>query len=87
MVSILTQLFGTILGFLDGILPGSPFAEWLAVTDDLLLGLSWLNWVMPMTDMIALMTAWIGVCFLVTTAKVFILDGGSIARMVMRGGE
>lgn len=83
MVSVLVQFFQTVLGWLNSILPSSPFTEFLVVAEDLRLGLAWLNWCMPLGAMFGLLVTWVGLCALITSVRVFMDEGGSVASLVL----
>ena len=61
MLNFLTGLISGILGFLNGVLPDSPFQSFLQGAQGLQTGLGWLNWVVPIGDMILVFTAWLAV--------------------------
>ena len=70
MLSGFLQLIGTIFDWLNGLLPDSPFADALQVTQDMTLGLSWLNWVLPISEMLVMLALWIAAMAAVTAVKV-----------------
>lgn len=73
---MLQALFGfvsTIFGWLSNLLPDSPFANFAHVTDQMSLGLSWLNWLIPMNEMLAILAIWITACAAITAVR-FALD-------------
>lgn len=59
MLSGLLGMIGTFFGWLGGLLPDSPFAGVVSVTDDLRQGLAWLNWLVPISDMLVVLGLWI----------------------------
>lgn len=69
MIDFLTQLFSGLLGFFDSLLPGNPFEGMLTITDDLMLGLGWLNWLVPLQGMVAMATIWLMSCVGVVAVK------------------
>ena len=83
MVSVIVGFFQTVFGFISGILPGDPFAQFLVVAEDLQLGLAWLNWCMPLSAMFGLLVTWVGACALITAVRVFMDGGGDVAGLVL----
>ena len=68
MLSFLSTLISGILGFLNNFLPDSPFRDFLTSTESLQLGLGWLNWFVPIGQMLTffvlylgLLVVWVGV--------------------------
>lgn len=69
MLAFLNALFGGIIGFLNNLLPGNPFDGMLQVTQDMALGLGWLNWFVPLQGMVAMATIWLMSCLAVVGVK------------------
>lgn len=70
---MLQAIFGfisTIFGWLGNLLPDSPFDGVVQVTDNLVLGISWLNWLLPISDMLVSLFLWIGACVAITAVRV-----------------
>lgn len=82
MLSGLLSLLGTLFGWLGDLLPDSPFAAWMQVTDDLVLGLGWLNWVLPLGEMLTMLSLWIAAMLAVTAFKIGMDTMGHIAGKV-----
>ena len=68
MLSFLADLISGLLGFLNSFLPDSPFRDFLTSTESLQLGLGWLNWFVPIGQMLTffalylgLLVVWVGV--------------------------
>ena len=59
-----------MFGFLDGLLPDSPFADAFQVTQQMSLGIGWLNWLMPIGEMLVIMSLWIAACLAITAIRV-----------------
>lgn len=85
MLSWISSLLSGILGFFNSVLPDSPFADVLQGSEDLQTGLAWLNWLMPIGDMLgiflaylAVLLVWAAVDFALSKAEgsVFSLVGG-----------
>lgn len=70
MLQTLTSLLATVFGFLDGLLPDSPFADAFQVTQQMSLGIGWLNWLMPIGEMLVIMSLWIAACLAITAIRV-----------------
>lgn len=83
MLDGLMQIFSTIFGFVGGLLPTSPFAEWAVVSDNIRLGLGWLNWFCPIAQMLAMLLVWIGCAVAVTALRMWLNAGGNVAKKVM----
>ena len=56
MLAAILGLFQGIAGWLTQILPESPFTN-MAIPEGMQQGLGWLNWFLPLGDMLALMGA------------------------------
>ena len=82
MLSGFLQLIGTIFDWLNGLLPDSPFADALQVTQDMTLGLSWLNWVLPISEMLVMLALWIAAMAAVTAVKVALSVTSSVGGKV-----
>lgn len=70
MLDFLTNLFTGLFGFLDQMLPNSPFGDWAVVTNDMHLGLGWLNWLFDLSGCLAIFVVWITLAVTVTIAKI-----------------
>ena len=70
---MLQAIFGfisTIFGWLGNLLPDSPFADIVQVTDQLVLGISWLNWLLPINEMLVTLFLWIAACVAITAVRI-----------------
>lgn len=72
MFSLVVSALTGAISFLVSFLPLSPFQD-LSVPDTLDTALGWLNWFCPMTDLMAVFTAWL-VCMGVWATVRLILD-------------
>lgn len=81
---LLTVLSG-LFGFVGGLLPTSPFAEWAAISENLRMGLGWLNWFCPIGTFSQMLVAWIALAAAVTALKMFLNAGGNVAEKVLGG--
>lgn len=68
MLSFLADFVTGLLWLLDRFLPNSPFRDFITSMDSLTLGLSWLNWFVPIGQMLTffalylgLLVVWVGV--------------------------
>lgn len=68
MLEFIVGLFQGIVNTLKSILPVSPFAD-LTISEDVGNALGWLNWVFPISDCLAIMTAWLAALLLFTIAR------------------
>ena len=82
MLSGFLQLLGTIFSWLNGLLPDSPFADAVQVTQDMTLGLSWLNWILPISEMLVMLALWIAAMAAVTAVKVALSVSSSVGGKV-----
>lgn len=71
MLSILLSLFGSLLSWLASVLPASPFASLSLSLSGVANALGWLNWVVPVGDMLTLFAAWLA-CVAVWQAVSFV---------------
>lgn len=59
MLSFLVSLLHGVFSFLAGFLPDSPLAGVVDTLDGADVGLGWLNWFVPVGDMLALLGLWL----------------------------
>lgn len=69
MLSALLNLLGTVFGWLGGLLPDSPLSGFAVVTEDMRMGIAWLNWLVPMGEMLTALGLWIAAVALFTVIK------------------
>lgn len=69
MLQALFGFVGTIFGWLGNLLPDSPFANYVQVTEQMSLGLSWLNWLIPINEMLVILALWIAACAAITAVR------------------
>ena len=82
MASAILTVFQSLFGWIGALLPSSPVAGWLVITDNMQLGLGWLNWFFPVQEMIVMLTAWITLLVGITALRMFLDAGGNIANKV-----
>lgn len=76
-------LLGTIFGWLGDLLPTSPLSGYAVVTEQMTLGLRWLNWVLPLSEMLLMLVAWMAALLAVTAVKVALGVTGSVGGKVV----
>lgn len=59
LLGFLSGLLGGLLDFLTGFLPASPFADVITGMGSLGQGIGWLNWFLPVGDLLAIFGLWI----------------------------
>lgn len=82
MLEAILGLFNTIFGFLGNLLPDSPFTGMVQVNDSLLQGIGWLNWLVPINEMLAMMALWLVACVAVVAVRTALDVTGSIGGKV-----
>ena len=75
MLSFLTSLISGICGFLNTVLPDSPFQGVIDAAQGMQTGLAWLNWFCPIGDLMLIFGGWLAV-LLVWAAVDFALTKG-----------
>lgn len=85
MLSAIIGLFTGIVGWLNQILPESPFKN-LTLPSGVQQGLGWMNWAVPMGDMLALMSAVLALLVVVRVA-VFLVNSGTDLSKLAAGGK
>ena len=87
MLQFLTGILSSVYGFLNGVLPGSPFRDFFVVTSDFNLGIGWLNWFVPIDTMAFMLTSWIAAAVVCTAIRVSArVSGGIIGKVLDFGG-
>ena len=86
MLSWLSTLLSGILGFFNDVLPDSPFQDVLQGAEDLQMGLAWLNWLIPVGDMLGIFLAYLAV-LLIWAAVDFAFSKGEKGVFSMIGGS
>ena len=83
MLNGFLTLLGTLFGWLGNLLPDSPFADYMQVTEDMRLGLGWLNWLLPISEMLVLLGLWIAALAIVSAVKVALSITSSVGGKVV----
>lgn len=71
MLAFIVGVCGTFFRFLAGVLPESPFGS-IVLAEQLDTALGWLNWVVPVGDMLTLMGVWLTALIAAFVIKVVI---------------
>lgn len=66
MLSFLMGLVRGIVGFLVSVLPVDPLLDSLTLVDEVRTGIGWLNFFIPVGDMLGIFTIWLGLLVLWT---------------------
>lgn len=80
MLEFVVGLFQGIINALKSVLPISPFHD-LTIAQDVGTALGWLNWVFPISDCLAIMTAWLAAILLFTIARFVLSKIGLVSNM------
>ena len=86
---MLSWVLGVVSGicqFLGNVLPDSPFQSFIATADGIQTGLGYLNWLVPIGDLILIFAAWLGV-LLVWAAADFLFGTAEKSITLVRGGS
>lgn len=75
MIALVLGIVKGVMGWLNDVLPNSPFDSLIAGNDAILQGIGWLNWFIPVADMLlifagylAVLIAWVVIDHLLSTA-------------------
>lgn len=74
MIAAILGIFNTLADILNSVLPASPFQD-LTLPNTVLTGLGWLNWVLPIGDMLTLMGVVLAL-LIVARVAMFVIDSG-----------
>lgn len=86
MLSAILAFFGAVFGFLGGLLPESPFRQLLGVTEQLRMGISWLNYFVPIDTFVTMFGLWLAACVAYIALRVFIHKLLSVLPGSVNGG-
>lgn len=59
MLDIIFGFFQGVIGFLNALLPTSPFSDYLQAVEGARLGLAWLNWLVPIHTFLTIFALWL----------------------------
>lgn len=59
MLDVIFGFFQGVIGFLNSLLPTSPFQDYLQAVEGARLGLAWLNWLMPIHTFVTIFGLWL----------------------------
>ena len=85
MLSFLSTLLSGILGFLNSVLPDSPFSDVLQGAEDLQTGLAWLNWLIPVGSILNIFLAYLVVLLLWAAADYVLAKANGVVFSQMGG--
>lgn len=83
MVDAILGFFGMIFGWISNFFPENPFIGVVEILDDMRLGIGWLNWFVPLGEMLTLMSIWLAAIAAVIAVKIAINATASIASKVV----
>lgn len=86
MIDIILSFLNGILGFLNGILPDSPFTDLIQGNETMLNALGWLNWLVPISDLLAIFSVYLVALLAFQTASLA-LDGAIVVRDATIGSK
>lgn len=84
MIDVILSFLDGILGFLNGLLPDSPFADIIASNEVMLNALGWLNWLVPISDLLGIFSVYL-VALLAYQAASLALDGAIVVKDAVIG--
>lgn len=70
MLSAIAGLLSTVFGWLGSLLPTSPLRDYAVAADNLRLGLAWLNWLLPISEMLVMLALWVAALAAFTAVKI-----------------
>lgn len=79
MIDAILSLLNGVLGFLNGMLPNSPFTDLIQGNETVTTAIGWLNWFFPVGQCLAIFGLWLG-ALLAWTAVNIALDAAAAAR-------
>lgn len=82
MLNAIAGLLSAVFGWLGGLLPDSPLRGFAEAGENLSLGLRWLNWVLPISEMLVMLGLWIAAMLAVTAVKVALRMTASVGGKV-----
>lgn len=68
MLALLVGLFSGIVHILTGVLPTSPF-QGITLPESVDMALGWLNWLVPVNDMMRVFGAWLAAGIIVAIVR------------------
>lgn len=86
MIDVILSFLTGILGFLNGILPDSPFQDIIEGNELMLDALGWLNWLVPISDLLAIFSVYL-VALLAFEVAHLALDGAIVVKDATIGGK
>lgn len=86
MLSAIVSLLQGIIGWLNSVLPSSPFQDLLNGAEGLQLGLGWLNWFVPIGGMLAVFTAFLAALIAYAVFKLILDKGSDTVTSIVKAG-
>lgn len=80
LLEFICSLFESIIGILTSVLPQSPFRD-INISADVGNALGWLNWVFPVRDCLAIMSAWLVAVLAFVVARFVISKISFVGKM------
>lgn len=84
MIDVVLELVNGILGFLNGVLPDSPFQGLIETNESVLTALGWLNWFVPVGQLLAIFAVYVA-ALLAWQAVDMALGGIDFAKSIVAG--
>lgn len=84
MIDVVLELLNGVLGFLNGVLPDSPFAGLIESNEFVVTALGWLNWFVPITDLLTMFGVYL-VALVAWQAVDMALDGINFTKTIIAG--
>lgn len=84
MIDVILSFLNGVLGFLNGLLPDSPFSDIIQSNEMMLNALGWLNWLVPINDLMAFFSVYL-VALLAYQAASLALDGAIVVKDAVIG--
>ena len=84
MLAVIVGLFDMFMQFLGNVLPESPFSD-IALADGVGNMLGWLNWLVPVGQMVTLMGVVLGILIVAKVAQFILSKATSISKLATGG--
>lgn len=84
MIDVVLELVNGLLGWLNAILPSSPFTGLIESNENVVTALGWLNWLVPISDLLAIFAVYLG-ALLAWQVVDTVFDGINFAKSIVAG--
>lgn len=84
MIDVVLELVNGVLGFLNGVLPDSPFQGLIESNEGVITALGWLNWFVPVGQLLAIFGVYL-VALAAWQAVDMALDGINFTKSIVAG--